>query len=74
MPPKYWAYKIPIRKCDRPGGIITVDITCMDIQEDGFPSDDYEFADDVETPGVLEGPRWVAEGVAFEAVGGIEGL
>ena len=39
----------------------------MDIQEDGFPSDDYEFADGVETDGVLEGPRWVAAGVADDA-------
>ena len=31
-------------------------------QEDGFPSDNYEFEE-----GVLEGPRWVAEGVAADA-------
>ena len=67
VPPKYWAYKIPIKKCGRPGGIIMADITCMDIQEDGFPSDDYEFMDGVETDGVLEGPRWVAGGVAWDA-------
>ena len=62
VPPRYWAYTLRIQNYGRPGDIITADITCMDIQEDGFPSDDYEFED-----GVLEGPRWVAEGVAADA-------
>ena len=73
VPPRYWAYKLPIQKYGRPGDIITADITCMNIQEDGFPSDDYEMCDGEPAEGVwedgepAEGPRWVAEGVAADA-------
>ena len=67
VPPRYWAYTLPIQKYSRPGDIIKTDITCMDIQEDGFPSDDYEMCDGEPAEGVLEGPRWVAGGVAADA-------